>query len=85
VFGHAHVPDSVESSFARTSDPRIQDVHVAAIESIHDLALGVLVDALVEPCFFKLVGGHHAIPILVSEFMFDNTLRNFSNHRLPTT
>ncbi len=44
---------------------------------------GVLVDALVEPCFFKLVGGHHAIPILVSEFMFDNNLRKFQTIEYP--
>ncbi len=31
VFGHADVTDSVGSAFARGSDPRVQDVHIAAV------------------------------------------------------
>ncbi len=31
VFGHADVANSVGSAFARGSDPRVQDVHIAAI------------------------------------------------------
>ena len=41
-----------------------------AVERVHDFHFRVAVDALVEPGFFEFVGGDHAVPILVSEFMF---------------
>ena len=39
-----------------------------------DFDFGVGVDAFVEPGVFELVGGDHAVPVLVAELVFDGEL-----------
>ena len=46
---------------------------------IHHFDFGVAVDALVHPGLFEFVGGDHAVPVLVSEFMLDDDLRKFDS------
>ena len=40
-----------------------------AVKRLQNLGFGVTVDALVHPRFFEFVRGHHAIPVLVAEFV----------------
>ena len=47
----------------------VYEAAIRAVQSIHDLAFGVGVDAFIEPCFFELVCGHHGVPVLVSELV----------------
>ena len=42
---------------------------MGAVEGGHDFDFGVGVDALVEPGVFELVGGDHAVPVLVAELV----------------
>ena len=44
-------------------------------ERIRDFAFAVAVDALVEPGFFKFIGGDHAVPILVAKLVGHRDVR----------
>jgi len=45
---------------------------VGAQNIVENLALGVAVYALIQPRILEFIGSNHAIPVLVSEFMFDD-------------
>ena len=47
----------------------------AAVRRVHDPGRRVGVHSLVQPGFFELVGGHHALPVLMAELVDRHALR----------
>ena len=52
----------------------VEEGGVGAEDGIKDFDLGVGVDAFVEPGVLELVGGDHAVPVLVAELVFGGDL-----------
>src|SRR5437660_1553190 len=53
----------------------IHQAAIRAVEGIHHFDFGISVDAFIEPGFLKLVCGDHRIPVLVSELVRHDDLR----------
>ena len=66
----AEVGNALQFGLAHVREGKIHDGSFLAVERVHYFHFGVAVDAFVEPSVFEFVGGDHAVPILVAEFVF---------------
>src|SRR5580700_1992403 len=71
---HRDVFDAQELRFTGGGERKINDRSVFSVERSHGFGFHVAVDALVEPGVFEFVGGDHAVPILMAEFVIDDIL-----------
>ena len=74
TIGHADIAEPLNFALASGRACHVQDGCVLAQNRIQNLDFGVAVDAFVHPGVLKFVGGHHAVPVLVSELVLHDDL-----------
>ncbi len=67
--GPLEVREALRVVFAQLKEREIEFGGVFAVERVHTFRFHVAVDAFVEPGFFEFVRRHHAVPVLMAEFM----------------
>ena len=63
----------------------VEDGSLCGRDGGEDFDFGVGVDAFVEPGIFELVGGDHAVPVLVAELVLGCELGDMDWVRIPRT
>ncbi len=58
--------------FINLDSHEIDQIAFGPIRIVHDLCIGVRIDALVQPGFLKFIGGQKMVPIVVTKFMNDH-------------
>lgn len=74
--GDAGVAQSLLGIVAHGCTDHVEDVRVLPVKCGENLHFGVAVNTLVKPGILELIRGHHAVPVLVTKLMFDNSFRH---------
>src|SRR3989442_3091082 len=81
--GRTQILGALLSVIAPGYVPEIKSRAILAVDVIQDFALGVAVDAFIQPGVLKFIIGHHAIPILMAELMLDDLLQEMPTFGHP--